>query len=65
MQAEVQDAETDDGETEENGHANHQHVGIPRRGDEGRKIVRGGGVKLVSHRVPQSGQGVSPSDPRF
>ena len=38
-------------ETEDNGHDNHEHVGLTRRGYECRKIVGGSGVKLLSHRV--------------
>jgi hypothetical protein len=53
MQAEKKHTEPNDGEAENDGHDDHEHIGLPRRGDEHRKMMRSKGIKFVSHDVPR------------
>ncbi|QVL50490.1 MAG: hypothetical protein KFB96_08730 [Thiocapsa sp.] len=49
MELEIKDADTDHGDQHEDGHRHEQHIGFPRRGDEGWQVVDCGRVWQVRH----------------
>src|SRR6476646_10058637 len=63
MQAEVEDAETDDGDAKNHGHDDHENVGLTWRRYEHRQMVSRNGINLLSHDMLPQGQGIAPPDP--
>jgi hypothetical protein len=51
MKPKEENAEHQDGERQDDGHDDHEHVCFTGRGDEGWQIVRGNGVKRLIHPV--------------
>src|SRR5262245_60673545 len=51
MQPKEQNAEHQDGEPQDDGHDDHEHVRLTRGGDERRQMMGGSGVKRLGHTV--------------
>src|SRR5580704_1736276 len=60
VEAEEQKTKSQDGKRQDDGHDDHKDIGLARRGDERRQMMRRGRVKWLSHTETLSSRSTSP-----